>query len=287
MPERRSALALAIVVVAAAVFVGAPVAVGFDIDWMQPPSAIRGVLALAAAAVGLLGLALLAGRALAPPAPPSELLTNPRAMTARHSRLLPAGMTYEALLDRISEQTAALEFITDRVRLSRAHIGKSDADLALWQDTIRKQEQGRDDLKRALEESTAMLDRIIDAEANRERGTWAPGAALAIVGTVGFIAALLSVVPQAPTEAEPIVLGTFERISTTASRTLWEAAQLEQCEVADGSIEVIVVDPGVGTEVPATLKVVKNGAACEVVEFSATEGSGILLVLGPQGERAD
>ena len=287
MPERRTGVVVAIVLVAAAVFVGAPVAAGFEIDWMHPPSAIRGLLALAAAVVGLLGLALLAGRALAPPAPPSELLTNPRAMTARHSRLLPDGLTYEALLDRISDQSAALEFITDRVRLSRAHIGKSDADLALWQDTIRKQEQARDDLTRALEESTAALDRIIEAETYRDRGTWAPGAALAILGTVGFVAALLTAVPAPAGETAAPVLGRFERISTTASRTLWDTAQLERCEIADGSIEVIVLDMGSGLEPAATLRVVPNGDDCEVVEFLAREGTGILLVTGPQGERMD
>jgi hypothetical protein len=285
--DRRSALAIAIVVVAAAVFVGAPVAVGFGIDWMHPPSAIRGVLALAAAVLGLLGLALLAGRALAPPTPPSELLTNPRAMTARHSRLLPDGLSYEGLLDRISDQSSALEFITDRVRLSRAHIGKSDADLALWQDTIRKQEQARDDLRRALEESTGTLDRVIEAETSRDRGTWSPGAALAILGTVGFVAALLTAVPVPAAAPDAPVLGRFERISTTASRALWDAAQLEQCEIADGSIEVVVVDPGSGADAGATLRVVPNGADCQVVEFVAVEGSGILLVTGPQGERMD
>ena len=287
MVERRAGLVIAIVIVAAAVFVGAPIAAGFEIDWMHPPSAIRGILALAAAAVGLLGLALLAGRALAPPAPPSELLTNPRAMTARHSGLLPDGLSYEGLLDRISDQSAALEFITDRVRLSRAHIGKSDADLALWQDTIRKQEQGRDDLTRALEKSTATLDRIIGAEASRDRGTWAPGAALAILGTVGFVAALLTAVPAPAAEAEPVVLGRFERITTTASRALWEAAELEQCEIAEGSIEVVVLDRGSGPDPAATLRVVPNGDDCQVVEFVAVEGSGILLLIGPQGERMD
>ena len=287
MGERRAALVIAIVIVAAAVFVGAPIAAGFGIDWMHPPSAIRGILALAAAVVGLLGLALLAGRALAPPTPPSELLTDPRAMTARHSRLLPDGLSYEGLLDRISDQGSALEFITDRVRLSRAHIEKSDANLALWQDTIRKQEQGQADLRRALDESMAALDRIIEAEASRDRGTWAPGAALAILGTVGFVAALLTAVPAPATEAEPPVLGRFERIATTASRALWQAAQLEQCEVAEGSIEVIVLDEGRGVDAGATLRVVPNGADCQVVEFVAAEGTGILLVLGPQGERMD
>ena len=287
MPERRTALVIAIVIVAAGVFVGAPVAAGFGIDWMHPPSAIRGVLALAAAAVGLLGLALLAGRALAPPTPPSELLTNPRAMTARHSGLLPDGLSYEGLLDRINDQAAALEFITDRVRLSRAHVEKSDANLAQWQDTIRKQEQGRDDLRHALERSTAALDRIIDAETSRERGTWAPGAALAILGTVGFVAALLTSVPPPAAEAEPLVVGRFERITTSASRSLWEAAQLERCEVAEGSIEVVVLDRRTGADDDPTLRVVPNGTDCEVVEFTAVEGSGILLILGPQGERMD
>jgi hypothetical protein len=285
--ERRTTLVIAIVLVAAAVFVGAPIAAGFEIDWMHRASALRGVLALAAAAVGLLGLALLAGRALAAPTPPSELLTNPRAMTDRHSRLLPDGMTYEALLDRISDQAAALEFITDRVRLSRAHIEKSDANLALWQDTIRKQEQGRDDLRRALEQSTAALDRIIDAEASRDRGAWAPGAALAILGTVGFVAALLTAVPPPAAEAEPVVVGRFERITTSASRSLWDAAQLEQCEIAEGSIEVVVLDRGDGADDPPTLRVIPNGDECEAVEFVAPEGSGILLILGPQGEGMD
>ena len=287
MVERRAALVIALVIVAAAVFVGAPIASGFGIDWMHQPSAIRGILALFAAAVGLLGLALLAGRALAPPAPPSDLLTNPAAMTARHSRLLPDGLSYDGLLERISDQKAALEFITDRVRLSRAHIGKSDADLALWQDTIRKQEQGRDDLRRALEESTAVLDRIIEAEGSRDRGTWAPGAALAIVGTVGFVAALLTALPAPAAEAEPEVLGRFERISTSASRALWEAAQFEQCEIADGSIEVVVLDEGSGSDSGATLRVVPNGDDCEAVEFVAVEGSGILLVIAEHGERMD
>jgi hypothetical protein len=287
VPERRTALVIAIVLVAAAVFVGAPIAADFEIDWMHRASALRGVLGLAAAAVGLLGLALLAGRALAAPMPPSELLTNPRAMTARHSRLLPDGMTYEGLLDRISDQSAALEFITDRVRLSRAHIEKSDANLALWQDTIRKQEQGRDDLRHALEQSTAALERIIDAEASRDRGTWAPGAALAILGTVGFVAALLTVVPPPAAEAEPVVVGRFERITTSASRSLWDAAQLEQCEIADGAVEVVVLDRGDGGEDGPTLRVIPNGDECEAVEFVAAEGSGILLILGPQGERMD
>ena len=284
MADRRSGLVLAIVLVAAAVFVGAPVASGFEIDWMHPPSAIRGVLALAAAVVGLLGLALLAGRALAPATPPSDLLTDPRAMTARHTALLPAGLTYDGLLDRITEQSEALEFITDRVRLSRAHIEKSDADLALWQDTIRKQEQGRDDLARALAGSTATLDWIIAAETNRDRGTWAPGAALAILGTVGFVAALLTVVPGPAAEAEEPVIARFERISTTASRALWETAELELCEISEGSIEVVVVDPGAPPDLGPTLRVIPHGEDCTVVEFTAAEDSGILLVISPGGD---
>lgn len=283
MADRRAALVVAIVIVAAAVFVGAPVAAGFAIDWSHQPSAIRGILALAAALAGMVGLAMLAGRALAPPAPPSDLLTNPGDMTARHARILPPGMTYRGLLDRIAQQSEALEFITDRVRLSRAHIEKSEADLALWQDTIRKQEQGRDDLTRALAASTATLERIIAAEASRDRGTWAPGAALAIVGTVGFLAAMLTAVPAPEAEASAPVLGRFERIATTASRELWEAAELVQCEIAEDAIEVVVVSPGA----TPTLRVVPHGDDCEVVEFTAVDGSGILLVIDSPGERMD
>jgi hypothetical protein len=281
--DRRAALVVAIVIVAAAVFVGAPVAAGFAIDWGHQPSAIRGILALAAALAGLVGLALLAGRALAPPAPPSDLLTNPGEMTARHAQILPPGMTYRGLLDRIAQQSEALEFITDRVRLSRAHIEKSEADLALWQDTIRKQEQGRDDLARALGASTATLDRIIAAEASRDRGTWAPGVALAILGTVGFLAAMLTVVPAPTAEASAPVLGRFERISTTASRELWEAAELVQCEIAEDAIEVVVVTSGP----TPTLRIVPHGDDCEVVEFTVAEDSGILLVIDSPVERMD
>lgn len=129
-----------------------------------------------------------------------------------------------------------------------------------------------------------MLDRIIAAESARDRGTWAPGAGLAILGTVGFVAALVTVVPSPATQADEPALGRFERITTTASRTLWEAAGLEACEVAEGTIEVLVLDQGSG-EVPVpTLQVVPNGAGCDAVEFRATEGSGILLVL-PETDR--
>jgi hypothetical protein len=280
VPERRTGLVVVLVLVAAAVFVGAPVAVGFGIDWTHPPSAIRGILALAAAVAGLVGLALLAGRALAPPAPPSDLLTRPSEMTARHARLLPDGLSYRGLLDRITEQSEALEFITDRVRLSRAHVEKSDTDRALWHETIRKQEQGRDDLRRALAGSTATLDRIIAAESSRERGSWAPGAALAIVGTVGFLAALLTVVPAPAIQPDAPVLGRFERIATSASRQLWEAASLEQCEVAEDAIEVIVLSNGTRPR----LQVVPNGPDCEAVEFTVTEGSGILLLVDPSAD---
>jgi hypothetical protein len=83
------------------------------------------------------------------------------------------------------------------------------------------------------------------------------------------------------------VAGRFERIATTASRALWEAAQLEQCEIADGSVEVIVLDEGSGPDAGPTLRVVPNGPECEAVEFVAGEGTGILLVIGPQGDRMD
>jgi hypothetical protein len=274
--DRRAGLVAALVVVSAAVFVGAPIAADFEIVWSSTSSASRGILALAAALAGLVGFAMLAGRVLAPPAPPSDLLTRPAEMTARHRRLLPDGLSYRGLLDRITEQSEALDFITDRVRLSRAHIEKSDADRALWQDTIRKQEQGRDDLRRALAASTATLERIIAAESSRDRGTWAPGAALAILGTVGFLAALLTAIPAPPIEPDAPVLGRFERISTTASRELWEAAALEQCEVAEDAIRVVVLSSGPQPQ----LRVVPSGAQCEAVEFTATEGSGILLLGG-------
>ena len=48
-----------------------------------------------------------------------------------------------------------------------------------------------------------------------------------------------------------------------------------------------MLDIGSGLEPAATLRVVPNGDDCEVVEFIAGEGTGILLVTAPQGERMD
>ncbi len=66
--------------------------------------------------------------------------------------------------------------------------------------------------------------------------------------------------------------------------SLWEAAELERCEIADGAIEVVVVNSGRAPDVGPTLRVIPHGDDCEVVEFTAAEDSGILLVISKRTE---
>ena len=57
-------LGAALVAVAAAVFVFGPILSGFTIVWTEPASAIRGILALSAAMLGIVGIVAVLARLL-------------------------------------------------------------------------------------------------------------------------------------------------------------------------------------------------------------------------------
>jgi hypothetical protein len=263
-------LAAALVLVAAAIFVLGPIIAGFTIDWTQSASAIRGVLALAAALLGLVGIAALLARLLRPIEPTSDLLTRPSEVTKRYESLLPSDMSYPEFLDHIGEQRAAYDFMLDRMRLSKAHITKGDADLAQWQDTLAKQELALADLRSALNQSHATLDRIISTESSRGHGVWEVGAIAAILGTVGFLAALLTTLPV-PAPVETVVSADLHRTSATASTQLWRALDLEACELVEGQVPVQVL-----TQEAAPL-VRLDAPECEPLEFRVEQGAGILV----------
>jgi hypothetical protein len=263
-------LAAALVGVVAAVFVFAPVVSGFTIDWSQPASAIRGILALSAALLGIVGITAVLARLLRPVEPSSDLLTRPSEVTKRHEALLPDEMTYPEFLDHIGEQRAAYDFMRDRMRLSKAHISKGDADLAQWQDTLAKQELALEELRSALNQSHATLDRIIAAESSRGRGVSEVGAVAAIVGTVGFIAALLTVLPV-PAAPDTVVAAELHRTTATASTQLWRALDLEACESSKGVVDVEVLTQ----EANPLVRLVSD--VCDPIEFRVEPGAGILV----------
>lgn len=269
--ERTNPLvAAALLLVAGVVFVLAPVLSGFTIEWSDRASAIRGILAIAAALLGLVGVAALLARLLRPVDPSSDLLTRPAEVTKRHAALLPDDMTYPEFLDHIGEQRAAYDFMRDRMRLSKTHISKGDADVAQWQDTLAKQELALADLRSALNRSHATLDRIIAAESSRGRGVPEAGAAIAILGTVGFLASILTVLP--PTDAaENPVSAQLHRTSATASGQLWRTLGLEDCESAEDVVDVEVL-----TQESAPL-VRLVSPTCDPIEFRVDTGAGILV----------
>lgn len=263
-------VAAALIVVGAAVFVFAPILSGFTIVWSEPGSAIRGILALSAALVGIIGIIAVLARLLRPVEPTSDLLTRPSEVTKRHQALLPDDMTYPEFLDHIAEQRAAYDFMRDRMRLSKAHITKGDADLRHWQDTLAKQELALADLREALNQSHAKLDRIIAAESSRGHGVSEVGAVAATIGTIGFLAAILTVVPS-PEPVETVTTAELHRTSATASGQLWRAAGLEECESAEDTVDVQVLTQ----EESPLVRLISD--TCDPIEFRVTPGSGVLV----------
>ncbi len=252
-------------------FVFGPILSGFTIVWTEPASAIRGILALSAAMLGIVGIVAVLARLLRPVEPSSDLLTRPSEVTKRHEALLPNDMTYPEFLDHIGEQRAAYDFMRDRMRLSQAHITKGDADLAQWQDTLAKQELSLADLRSALNESHAKLDRIIAAESSRGRGVSEVGAVAAIVGTIGFIAAMLTVLPAPAAIAPEVVQAELHRTSATASTQLWRALELEGCESTEGVVDVQVLTQ----EASPLLRLTSQ--TCDPIQFRVPDGAGILV----------